>query len=117
MAEATSAPLPPAAPAQRVLVVDEKNMLRIWLEEKVARHELTPLEADNMLRDQETQGKLWTGPFKDSVGSVKIFYKLAKDFASWKGAQVYFSKSKAGHDLVTFKGWPAGRKTSLGRSR
>ena len=44
------------------MVVDEKNMLRIWLEEKVARHELTPTQANTMLSEQETQGKLWTGP-------------------------------------------------------
>ena len=112
-APATAA-APPATPPQRVMIVDEKNMFRIWLEEKVARHELTPLQADAMLRDQETQGKLWTGPLKDSLGSGKIFYKLARDFASWKGAKVYFSKSKAGNDLVTFKGWPAGRKFVTG---
>ncbi len=97
-------PTPPATPSQRVMIVDQKNMVRIWLEEKVARHELTPTEADTMLRNQETQGKLWTGPLKDSFGSGKIFCKLAKDFASWKGAEVYFSKSAAGNDLVTFKG-------------
>ena len=80
------APSPPATPVQRIMIVDEKNMFRMWLEEKVARHELSPTEAEDMLRDQETQGKLWTGPLKDSLGSGKIFYKLAKDFASWKGA-------------------------------
>ena len=96
------------------MIVDQKNMVRIWLEEKVARRELTPTEADTMLHDQETQGKLWTGPLKDSFGSGKIFYKLAKDFASWKGAEVYFSKSAAGNDLVTFKGRPAGRKFITG---
>ncbi len=120
MATASTAVLgsPPAsaakAPVQRLMVVDKKNMLRIWLEEKVARHELTPTQADDMLRDQETEGKLWTGPTKDSLGSGKLFYKLAKDFASWKGAQVYFTTSKAGHDLVTFKGWPTGRKIITG---
>ena len=105
---------PPAAPVQKVMIVDEKNMLRIWLEEKVARHELTPLEADKMLSEQEVQGKLWTSPVKDSLGSARVFYKMARDFASWKGAQVYFSKSSAGNDLVTFKGWPAGRKIITG---
>ena len=114
----TPAPVaaPPASPVQRVIIVDEKNMFRIWLEEKVARHELSPLEADNMLRDQEAQGKLWTGPSKDSLGSGKIFFKLARDFASWKGAEVYFSKSKAGNDLVTFKGWPTGANSSPARA-
>jgi hypothetical protein len=105
-----AAPAPSPAPIQRLMIVDEKNMFRIWLEEQVVQNKLTPLEADKMLEDQESQGKLWTGPLKDSIGSGKVFFKLARDFASWKGAQVYFSKSKAGHDLVTFKGWPAGRK-------
>ena len=105
---------PPPRLAERVMIVDEKNLLRIWLEEKVARHELTPLEADKMLDEQETQGKLWTGPAKDSFGSGKLVYKLAKDFESWKGARVYFTKSSAGNDLVIFKGWPVGRKLVSG---
>ncbi len=103
-----------ATPARRIFVIDEKNMFRIWLEEKVARHELTSIEADKMLQEQENQGKLWIGPGKDSLGSVQLLHKLAKDFASWKGAQVYFTKSSAGHDLVIFKGWPAGRKVITG---
>ena len=115
--------MPPSPPAsakavvtrhERVLIVDEKNMLRIWLEEKVARRELTTTDADKMLQDQEGQGKLWVGPFKDGLGNTKIIYKLAKDFASWKGARVTFGKSRAGHDLVTFKGWPADRKLISG---
>ena len=99
---------------ERILVVDEKNMFRIWLEEKVARREMTSAEADKMLQDQEGQGKLWAGPFKDGLGNSRILYKLARDFASWKGARVTFSKSRAGHELVTFKGWPADRKLISG---
>lgn len=97
----------------KTIIIDEKNMLRLWLEEKVARRELTPAQADQMLQDSETQGKLWTGPFKDMLGSAKLVYKLAGDFASWKGARVYFIKGKTG-DLVIFKGWPAGRKLVSG---
>ncbi len=111
---AAPATKPPVMPVRRALIVDEKNMLRLWLEEKVARRELTPVQADDMLQSQEAQGKLWTGPMKDGLGSAKLFFKIAKDFGSWKGAKVYFSKSKAGHDLVTFKGWPAGRKIITG---
>lgn len=99
---------------ERALVVDRKNMRVLWLEEKVARHEITDAQAREMLADQEGQGKLWTGPFKDGLGSVQIFYKIARDFASWKGARVAFTKSRAGHDLVIFKGWPAGRKIISG---
>ena len=104
----------PAMRGQWALIVDEKNMLRLWLEEKIARREMTSLEADDMLEKQEAQGKLWTGPFKDSLGSAKLFFKIARDFGSWKGAKVSFSKSRAGHDLVTFKGWPAGRRIITG---
>ncbi len=103
-----------ATPGQWALIVDEKNMLRLWLEEKIARRELTSVQADDMLQGQEAQGKLWTGPIKDSLGSAKLFFKIAKDFGSWKGAKVSFSRSKAGHDLVTFKGCPAGRKIITG---
>ena len=113
-ATSTPAATPPPTPSQRLLIIDEKNMLPLWLEEKVARRELTPAEADKMLSDQETQGKLWTGPIKDAFGSGRLFYKLARDFASWKGAKVYFAKSKAGQDLVIFKGWPSGRKIITG---
>ncbi len=105
---------PPVMPARRALIVDEKNMLRLWLDEKIARRELTPLQADDMLQQQEAQGKLWTGPIKDSLGSAKLFFKIAKDFGSWKSAKVSFRKSKAGHDLVTFTGWPTGRKIITG---
>ena len=44
---------PPPRPAERVMIVDEENMFRVWLEEKVAGHELTSLEADKMLDEQE----------------------------------------------------------------
>lgn len=53
------------------MIVDEKNLLRLWLEESVARRQLTVAEADKLLQDSENQGKLWTGPFKDGLGSVK----------------------------------------------
>ncbi len=95
------------------MIVDEKNLLRLWLEESVARRQLTVVEADKLLQDSENQGKLWTGPFKDGLGSVKLLYKLSKDFASWKGARVEFRQGKTG-ELVIFKGWPSGRKLVTG---
>ncbi len=98
----------PRAP-ERVLIVDQKNMLRLWLEEKVIRREMTPAQADAMLRDAGSGIKNWVSPAKDALGSVKLFHKIARDFASWKGARVYFSRSSAGHQLVTFKGWPNNR--------
>ncbi|MEA1676375.1 hypothetical protein [Nitrospirillum sp. BR 11163] len=75
--------------SERLFVFDEKNTLRLWLEEKVANHELTSMEADQMLREYETQGKLWTGLFKDTFGSAKLIYKLAKDMKSWRGASLF----------------------------
>ena len=96
-----------------MVVVDEKNLLKMWLEEKIARRELTPAQADQMLADEEAQTKLWSGPTKDMLGSGKLIYKLAKDFATWKGVRVTFTKGKNG-DLVIFKGWPLGRKVIPG---
>ncbi|MEE3625032.1 hypothetical protein UCD39_13725 [Nitrospirillum sp. BR 11752] len=99
--------------SERIFVFDEKNTLRIWLEEKVVGHELSMSEADNLLREYENQGKLWTGPFKDSFGSAKLIYKLANDVKSWKGARVLFMHGKNG-DLVVIKGWPEGRRILTG---
>lgn len=117
MAAISPAPTPSVPSAarrsDRVMIVDKKNMLRMWLEEKIVRREMTPAEADQMLAESENEGKLWTGPFKDMLGSGKILYKLAKDYGSWTGARVYFTKGKTG-DLVIFKGWPAGRKLLSG---
>ena len=98
-----------AAPSSdRVAVIDMKNMVKIWLEEKVARRELTLVEADEQLKEYEVNGKTWVGPFKDTAGDAKLIYKLAKDMKSWSGARVYFSRGLHG-DLVTIKGWPKGR--------
>jgi hypothetical protein len=88
-------------------------MVRLWLEEKVAGRQLTPAEADEKLKVYENEGKLWTGPTKDMLGSAKIIYKLARDMKSWKGARVYFTKGKTG-DLVIIRGWPTGRKLLSG---
>ena len=110
----TASPLPVATHLSRLLVVDEKNMLKLWLEEKLARPELTDGEADEMLAAQEDQGKLWTGPAKDLAGDARLMVRIARDFATWKGARVEFTTSTAGHELVIFKGWPAGRKIITG---
>lgn len=99
---------------REAIVVDRRNMLLMWAEEKIARRELTLAQADQMVRDQETQFKNWFAPLKDGAGSAKLFFKMARDFASWKGARVVFTKSRAGHDLVIFKGWPANRKIITG---
>lgn len=53
----------PARP-QRAMVIDEINMVRIWLEDKVAQRELTPQEADQKLREYEGDGKLVVGPLR-----------------------------------------------------
>ncbi len=89
-------------------------MLRLWADEKVARHEMTPTEADQMIRDAGSGAKNWVSPVKDAAGSGKLVYKIARDFASWKGARVSFATTSAGHVLVTFKGWPRGRKLITG---
>ena len=99
----------PPAPPRRIVVIDELNMVRIWLEDKIAQRELTPQEADQKLRDYEGEGKLVIGPVKDTAGSAKLIYKLARDVKSWRGVHLYFTKGKTG-DLVVIKGWPKGRK-------
>lgn len=111
---ATSRPTMQRQPTRRVLIVDRRNMLKLWLEEKMARRELTPAQADAMLREQESGIKNWVSPFKDAAGSAQLLYKMAHDFGSWKGAKVSFSRNAAGHELVTFKGWPNGRKMIRG---
>jgi hypothetical protein len=102
-----------SGPNERVVVIDERNMVRLWLEEQVATGKLTTAQADAKLKEYENEGKLWIGPAKDMVGTVKIIYKLARDMKSWMGARVYFIKGKTG-DLVVIKGWPAGRKLLSG---
>lgn len=57
-------------------------MLRLWADEKVARHEMTPTEADQMIRDAGSGAKNWVSPVKDAAGSGKLVYKIARDFAS-----------------------------------
>ena len=96
------------------MIVDYKNLLRLWLEEKIARHEMTPTESDKLLDEQEGQGKLWTGPIKDGRGYFALMKKIADDFGSWSNAKVTFTKSKAGHDLVVFKGRAGLRKLTKG---
>ena len=102
-------PTVPPSRSERVFVIDEINMVRIWLEEKLAGNELTPQQADAKLVEYENDGKLTLGPLKDTAGSAKLVYKLAHDVKSWRGVRLYFTKGKTG-DLVIIKGWPAGRK-------
>jgi hypothetical protein len=90
-------------------VIDERNMVRIWLEEKVACHQMTPSQADQTLKAYESREKQWVSPIKDVSGSGKLIFKLARDMKSWAGGRVYFSEGRSG-DLVTIKGWPNGRK-------
>lgn len=78
------------------------------------RREITPAEADKLVHDGGTAFKNWVSPLKDAAGSGKLVYKIARDFASWKGARVSFTTTRAGHVLVTFKGWPRGRKLITG---
>ena len=104
----------PPRPTRRVLIVDKRNMLLLWLEEKVARRELTVAQADARLHDQGSFAKNWVSPFKDAAGSGSLMVKMARDFGSWKGAQVAFSRNAKGHEIVTFKGWPNGRKIVRG---
>lgn len=101
--------VPPRRPVQRVLIVDERNMLFLWLEEKVARREMTEAEADAMVLNTGSFTKNWVSPLKDAAGSASLMVKMARDFGSWKGAKVAFSRNAQGHQLVTFKGWPNGR--------
>jgi hypothetical protein len=96
------------------MIVDEKNMIRIWAEEKVLRREMTPAEADKFIKDTGSNVKNYLPLAKDTAGSLKLVYKIARDFATWKGAKVAFETSSAGHVLVIFKGWPRGRKLITG---
>lgn len=110
-----TAPRPGAVrPKQRALVVDRKNMLLMWLEEKIARKELTPEQADKMLKDQGSWVKDWVSPIKDAGGSAKQFQAMAKDFGTWKGARVKFTTGAKGVQLVTFSGWPNNREMIRG---
>jgi hypothetical protein len=94
---------------EKVIVIDELNMVRIWLEEKVWLRLMTPQQADETLVTYETRGKQWVSPIKDTLGSGKLAIKLARDMRTWTGGRVYFSQGKIG-DLVVIKGWPNGRK-------
>ena len=67
-----------------------------------------------MLHDQGSFAKNWVSPFKDAAGSGSLTVKMARDFGSWKDAQVAFSRNAKGHEIVTFKGWPNGRKIVRG---
>ena len=104
----------PPADAGWAMVVDRKNLMMLWLEEKLARHEITPAEADKMLDEQNAQAKLWTGPMKDGRSYYKLLQQIADDFGAWHAAKAEFTKSKAGHDLVIFKGRAGLRKITKG---
>ncbi|MGI4876236.1 MAG: hypothetical protein ACRYG4_01975 [Janthinobacterium lividum] len=99
--------------AEDTYVLDEANGLRLWLDAKVKAHEITPAQAVDALRQQETNGKLWTGPVKDAFGSAKIGLKLARDFEHMWKARVSFVPGKTG-DLVIIKGWPNAREVLTG---
>lgn len=95
------------------LIIDEKNMVRLWLYEKVEGNELTDADADKALSDYVNTGKLYIAPIKDALGSGSLAIKLARDMKSWAGGRLAFVKGKYG-DLVIFKGWPAGRRLITG---
>ena len=46
-----------------------------------------------MLHDQESFAKNWVGPLKDAAGSGSLTVKMARDFGSWKGVQIAFSRN------------------------
>ena len=94
-------------------VLDELNALRLWLDQKVSQRQFTHQQALEALDQFETQGKLWTGPIKDSLGSYKIAQTLAKDFGRLWKARVEFTPGKTG-DLVVIKGWPRAREVLTG---
>ena len=98
---------------ENTYILDEVNALRLWLDEKVRQGRFTPQQASDAIRQHETQGKLWTGPVKDALGSAKIAQTLAKDFEHLWNARVYFKPGKAG-DLVIVKGWPRAREVLTG---
>ena len=94
-------------------VLDEINALRLWLDDKVKKNQFTAQQALDAIRQYENQGKLWTGPVKDALGSAKIAQTLAKDFGHLWSAKVYFKPGKTG-DLVIIKGWPRAREVLTG---
>ncbi|WP_174278506.1 hypothetical protein [Sphingomonas bacterium] len=109
---------PPPSSRQDSYVFDDKNGLRIWLNEAVRRGEVSAHDAEQTIRSitpgqaigfGEDYGKLLIGTIKDSFGSYKIAQKLVKDFHRWWGVQVYFKPGAKG-DLVIIKGWPKGRE-------
>lgn len=104
----------PAQPTRRILIVDQRNMALLWLEEKIARRELTQAQADEMLKDQGSFAKNWVSPLKDAAGSLSLMVRMARDFGKWHGAEVAFTKNAKGQQLVTFKGWPNNRKIVRG---
>lgn len=91
------------------MVLDEKNTLKVWLAEQIEKRKLTVPQADQHLKDYETQAKNWVGPFKDVAGTGKLAVRLARDINCWKGVRVTFREGKDG-TLVIIKGWPHGRK-------
>jgi hypothetical protein len=95
--------------AAGAIVIDEHNVVRIWLQEQVNRLALTPQEANKKLQEYESTGKLWIDPMKDGLGNARLVYILAKDIKQWWGARVRFIKGKAGTDLVIIDGWPNAR--------
>lgn len=102
-------PTPPLPPSRKTIMVDRRNLVRIWFDEQVMMRGMPAKEADERLNEYETKGKLWIGPGKDMLGSALMMRKLALDMHSWRGARVSFVKGASG-DLVIIKGWGAERK-------
>ncbi len=75
---------------------------------------MKPAEADKLLKESGSNVKNYLPLVKDTAGSLKLVYMIARDFATWKGAKVAFRTSPAGHVPVIFKGWPRGRKLITG---
>lgn len=98
---------------ENTYVLDEVNALKLWLDAKVQQNQFTPQQALDAIRQWETQGKLWTGPVKDALGSAKIAQTLSKDFEHLWSARVTFKAGKTG-DLVIIKGWPRAREVLTG---
>ena len=101
---------PGSTSVERMMVVDEKNLALLWLEEKVARRQLTSSQADKMLGSQMDAAKLCVGPIKDGLETFRTYHTIAKDLGFWKGAKVRFVTSKAGNRLVIFTGPRVGKE-------
>ena len=86
----------------KVVVMDEYAVVHAWLNEKVASGDMKPADAQERMKDYESNAKSWTAPLKDGFGNARLIVKIARDMKTWRG-RVYFRMYK-GAEYVIIKG-------------